>query len=640
LSLLNEVWPVFAPATDMGLAEYSIRKIVNDEGRPFDHLAFPHMVAPGGPMDAFDAPWVREIVEQMASRLGKTFLILCGSLYYAELAPCNQILAGNIQDLGMQQAERVRNMGAYNPAFNGSGLQRSQKRRLEFNGNTIHAAWSRSPVTLSNINALFGGASELDLWEHLTTSKHPDPEEMFGDRFKDNDPIRKEIYESIPTLKGTYVAADGRERPRSRIEARRLAGSDCRFWVSCRFCGCPQVLQIDRVSLKGYRCEGCDKHISDEHRKQFIRSGVWAPRGCTVKPEAAALAAATRLELLDRVTELSPDDPQTEELRADLRWKGWSECDYIEGEPDQIGDVESYQLSSLYALSLSWRRIMQEDHESQNFINQWLGETAEVDEADEIDLDAEARSLANVITGELPEGELPEWAELKVMTIDRQKRVLPWMISGWSRDDALKVHVPRCGNVLSFDELEAIVEKEKPSVILMDCGYLQQDTYDWCLKMTKAGWKCFPCKGSKASVVQQHYKLSVIEDAKGRKSTYRRLKRIDINTQSTQEWVTELLEDRTAIRLWNSDQFAICRQLLNEVETVKRTSRTWDRIDSTPNDQRDNLRYAFVGAMIAATRSRSSKRDSRAEQESAEKPKEFRAVGPSKRPVLTLKKGM
>ena len=605
--MIGNYWRAFEPAPDIGLAEYSIRKIFNEEERPFDFWAFPHMVGVGGPMDAFDSLTIREIAMQWASRLGKTFIVLCGSLYMADLAPCNQILAGHVEDLGLQQTERVRLMGMQIPSLANTGLEKTQKKRLRFGGNTIYAAWARSPGTLSNINALYGGASELDLWEKVSTSKHPDPEEMFRDRFKDNDSSRKVIFESIPTLKGTYEDENGKEHPRSRIEAKRLQGSDCRFWVGCVHCGGRQILAIERVSADGYQCDQCDKMISDEHRKAFVRSGVWAPRGCTVDPDKASAAAKQRLDLLEQASELAEGDEELTQLREQLRWRDWKNTDYLIGTPEKDGELATYQLSSLYALSLTWRRIAEEKSDSQNFVNQWLGETAEVIEPDEIDIEEEARTLAHAITGELERNTLPDWAEFIVLTCDRQARTFPWQISAWD-DEIQRVQIVDAGDVLSFSEVEALIQrtygKRRLSLALVDSGYLASETYDWCLEMTqKYKLKVWPVKGEKASVVKLHYKLFGVEDEKGGKAKYRKLKRVHVNTQSTQEWLVKLLADRLLIRLWKAKperHQELCEQLINEQETILRASRTWDRIHTgKPNDQRDDLRYGFVGAQLA-----------------------------------------
>ena len=256
------VWKSFEPSADIGLAEYSIRFIVNEEDRPFDFWAFPHMVACGGPMDSFDSLAIREITLQWASRLGKTFFILCGALYMSDLQPCNQMLAGPSQDIALINSERVRVMGMNIRNLREAGIEDTLKQRMRFGGNIIYAAWAKSPGTLSNVNILFGGASELDLFEHQTTSKHPDPEEMLTDRFKDNDNSRKVIFESIPTLSGTYLDHNEVEKPRSRIEARRLQGSDCSFVVGCPMCDHRQEIEIDNVEEGGYRCSGCSELIT------------------------------------------------------------------------------------------------------------------------------------------------------------------------------------------------------------------------------------------------------------------------------------------------------------------------------------------------------------------------------------------
>lgn len=617
---MSSVWAAFEPSPDIGIAEYSVRFILNEQGRPFDYLAFPHMVACGGPMDAFDSLVIREIVLQWASRLGKTFVVLCGSLYLADLAPCNQILAGPSEDIGLQQTERVRLMGAQIPRLKSAGIEDTLKKRLRFGGNTIYAAWAKSPGTLSNINASFGGFSELDLAEHLSTSKHPDPEEMFGDRFKDNDSSRKEIYESIPTLKGTYVDHNDVERPRSRIEARRLRGSNCSFWVGCLHCGCRQVLTIEHVTPDGYQCAGCSGLISNERRKEFIRSGVWAPAGCAVDHNKALKAAESRLESLGAAAELAEGDEHLPELRRKLQWNGWAECDYLVGEPVSDGTIASYQLSSLYALSLTWRRIAEERSESRNFITQWLGQTFDLGEEDEYDIEADARDLAIAITGQLPQDTLPDWCEYIILSCDRQARSLPWMLSAWDAELS-RVSVLRKHSALSFNELELLLKKRwgnrGVSLAVIDSNYLTKDTLDWCVAMTKKyRMKVYPVRGT--SFQGHHYKLVDIKDEKGRTARYRTIKRLDINTQSTQEWCVELLQQRNAISLWNADPSShqeLCEELLNDVETVRQSTSTWDRFRTTkkrgedsvvaPNDQRDALRYAFCGAQLAAKLKRS-----------------------------------
>lgn len=598
-------WSAFEPVPDIGLAEYSIRNIFNEFGRPFDYLAFPHMVAPGGPMDAFDSLTIREIVMQWASRLGKTFIVLCGTVYLADLAPCEMILAGNDENLGLQQTRRVRDMARQIPSLASQTLERSQIKHLKWAGNVIHAAWAKSPLTLSNINAMYGACSELDLFQWPTTSKHPHPAEMFMDRFKDNDTTRKMIWESIPTFSGTYVDRNEQERPHSQIEAKRLSGLDCSFWVGCVHCGGRQVLERDRISEGGYSCEHCDRLVEDQDKKRFIRSGVWVPRGCTPDPDKAQAAADTRLKNLESASEL-PEGPELDECRSRLAWSGWGDCDYLIGRPDNDGTIASYQLSSFYALSLSWKSMDQQCGQapySQNIVNQWFGKTFEInDEA--INLEIDARDLAERITGELDQGNVPEWCEYVILIVDRQMRVFPWQVQAWSAD-LDKFCIIDAGRCLSFEELDLIADRKhggrRYAVVLADSGYSPHEIYEWCLKISREKKiKAYPVKGEKSSVVVHDYKLFEVDDEQGRKSRYVSIRRMHVNTQSTQEWINRILESGEQVRLWKADQQGMCEELLNDCEHIKESSRVWKRVDSTkPNDQRDNARYGYCGAQQA-----------------------------------------
>lgn len=57
-----------------------IANIQTDAGRPYDHDAYPHLGAPGGPCDALDNPRAMTIVFEAGSRTGKTFFGLASAL--------------------------------------------------------------------------------------------------------------------------------------------------------------------------------------------------------------------------------------------------------------------------------------------------------------------------------------------------------------------------------------------------------------------------------------------------------------------------------------------------------------------------------------------------------------------------------
>ena len=63
----------FRPRPRSRQLDWCKANVQTDLGRPYDHSAYPHIGAPGGPADAFDCPQYLTIWLQWASRLGKTF---------------------------------------------------------------------------------------------------------------------------------------------------------------------------------------------------------------------------------------------------------------------------------------------------------------------------------------------------------------------------------------------------------------------------------------------------------------------------------------------------------------------------------------------------------------------------------------
>jgi hypothetical protein len=116
----------------------------------------------------------------------------------------------------------------------------------------------------------------------------------------------------------------------------------------------------------------------------------------------------------------------------------------------------------------------------------------------------------------------------------------------------------------------------------------------------KHDMKVWPVKGDRETAVRHHYKLNHIDDEHGNIAKYYAIRRVHINSQSTQEWVERQLKQKRLLRLPKGDNYDLCCELLNEIETVKQSSRTWNRATTKlPNDQRDCYRYGFVGAQIA-----------------------------------------
>ena len=92
---LLECFRAFEPSADIHPLNWCIQNVVNVKDNPYDHSQFPHIGAPGGPMDAFANFRVREISLQWASRLGKTFFAQCMCMYTAAIDPAPMMVASS-----------------------------------------------------------------------------------------------------------------------------------------------------------------------------------------------------------------------------------------------------------------------------------------------------------------------------------------------------------------------------------------------------------------------------------------------------------------------------------------------------------------------------------------------------------------
>ena len=46
----TKAFRAFRPSPRVRTIRWSIDNVVNDQGRPYDHAAYPHLGAPGGPL--------------------------------------------------------------------------------------------------------------------------------------------------------------------------------------------------------------------------------------------------------------------------------------------------------------------------------------------------------------------------------------------------------------------------------------------------------------------------------------------------------------------------------------------------------------------------------------------------------------
>lgn len=576
------------------------------EGRPYDHGAYPHIGAPGGPCDALDDPDTYTIWLQWASRCGKSFFGQCASEFYAATQPCPMMFASSDQKLAVEVVKRTYAMLERCAPLKDQlrPPHRRKQDQVDFDSCRLYVAWSRSVSTLADKAIRFGHANEIDKWEHLSTSKEADPLKLFDDRFKEFRRYKR-LKESTPSIKG-----------RSRIERGRLQSTNCRMFVPCPHCGRYQSLSMERIkwdhgeegrsnkdlarSTARYECEACDKAIYDEHRAHMMRRGVWVPEGCGVDDAKAAAAA-------ERWNAAGP-----QELGL---WQGWKGADWITGTPSRDSTDAGYQLSSLYALSLGWGDVAAEfvgskekPHELRNFINQWLADTWEI-----VDRQETWEVLGARIISGVPWGVVPRDCSVVTAGIDKQESHYVYVVKAWGMDRrSHTVSYGTCEEVSQLADMLSTPWRREGSnaplhatMALIDSGYRPKGVAEFC-RAYRGPCRLVPCKGANTPL-NVPFRVST----QGRESAMPGMRLVLVDTMQSQDWIEELLTNPdTPLSIYSGSLFDhqdYLEQLLNDapvtsLDTRNNSKVSWDRIDAeTPNDYRDCERYAWI-AMLIATR--------------------------------------
>lgn len=581
------------------------------DGRPYDHAAYPHLGAPGGPMDALDCSQYSTIWLQWASRLGKTFFGQCALMKFAACDPGPMMFASADQKLAVEVTARTYRMLEKSPALRDQ-LRPPHRRKqdfIELRECRCFVAWARSVSTLADKAVRIGHANEIDKWEHLSTSKEADPLKLFTDRFKEF-PTHKKILESTPAIKST-----------SRIERGRLGSTNCSFYAPCFQCGEYQRLEManlkwdkhangksDRDTARRsarYVCPLCQFEHADEHRAPTIRLGVWVPEGCEVDKDWAKECAT--------------------DWKGGSRplWRGWSESPWITGTPLRDARDAGYQLSSLYALSLGWGDIAAEFVESQrnpqnlrNFVNQWLGETWET-----IKQQTTWEQLGQkLISPDIYRAIVPKWASVITIGCDRQGDDRhPWVCDAWGPGRCATIAYGEAESIEDFELNVALAAWQHEDggqplfaeMVLIDSGHRPVNVYELCERLQMAGIPALACKGS-ASLLPSEYNVDTLGKNTSRPGTAI----CHVDTIRSQSWIESSLHDadpadENGFQIFGGslgDHQDFLQQMLNDapvqkVDSHNNTRESWDRIDDgIPNDFRDCKRYAWIAKLLVERR--------------------------------------
>lgn len=619
---------LFAPSEKPRSLLWAIDNVNNTDGKPYDHLHYPHLGAPNGPFDAFDDPLIREISKQYASRLGKTFWGQCCQLFIAAVEPGPQMFASSTEKTATDVVARTYRLADQCPPLRKQlrpeGFRRQD--RIDFAHSRIDVAWSRSVSTLADKDVKIGHANEVDKWEHQSTSKEAHPLKLFDNRFK-NIPSHKKIYESTPTLKG-----------QSAIEDLRLAADNRQYFVPCPHCKRYQTLRLGSAKEPGgivwdkgaggrsdpilanktarYVCLHCSAEIFDHHRAPMMRAGVWVPEGCGVDDERA-LHAANHWPGILAARGYRDDGRRLDGV--DLF--GRDEWCYLTGQPHRAGRAASFQLSSFYALSLDWGSIASEwvnaAHDPikrQDFVNSWEARTWE-----RVHSKSTWQQLGErLILENCPHGVVPEGYSVLSAAIDKQIDHYVYTVVAWS--PTRNSHTIDYGWADTLEEiLDGVILADykhadggpplRPACTLIDTGYEPKEPYEFSAKCLRKNIEVMACKGSSAPLGGPYR-----ESKLGKDSSMPGLPLILIDSLYTQDWIERKLHhvkpgDDGAMSVFTLpllEHQDYLEQLLNESLVTKLDEKTgrektqWEKIvPKRPNDYRACYRYAIVAMMLA-----------------------------------------
>lgn len=613
--MLNPAWQIFAPREPIRTLDWARDNVFTESGEPYSDLAYPHLGAPGGPMDALDCRSILAIWLQWGSRLGKTFFGQSGAMKMADREPAPLMLVSADRKLAGEVLERTVTMLERCPPLAGQVPPRHKRKgdllRLAFC--KLYLAWARSPATLADKQIRFGHGNEIDKWEHQRTSKEADPLELFLDRFKDLAGVYKVLLEGTPALKHS-----------SRVERGRLASCNAAYYVECQRCGHYQTLRMGDGQTPGgivwerpaggrsdrelarktarYVCAQCQKENHDRDRGPMMRAGVWVPEGCGVDPKKARRAA------------------ERSRQRGRPLWTGWQAADWITGTPLRDGPEYGSQLSSLYALSLTWGDIAakfvhvhERPHLLRGFVNGWLAQTWELVKNQETWETLGQRLILREGPLAVGRGVVPEGYSQLTAGVDKQEDHFVVHVDAWQGASS---HTVDYGTCEREEELLAWLGRSygaagggarKIKLALIDSGNRPKGIYALCARAKRLGIALVPCKGSSTAMGVAYKKTRLGENTAAPGQPL-----VLVDTVTTQDWIERQLHEIPpgtpgAMSLYQAPldlHRDYLEQLLNDAAVQDLDARnlpreSWQRIDDTlPNDLRDAKRYSYAAMLL------------------------------------------
>lgn len=336
------------------------------------------------------------------------------------------------------------------------------------NGLVLRLGFSGSPTSLASDPARFVFLDEVDKYAGWT-GKEGSPIALARARSKTYWRNRRIYCISTPTTRNGYIW--------SLAEA---ASIKLRYLVPCPHCRKVQPLSLDRLKWAArddlernahadwleetpdsvwFACRHCGLRIDESHKPRMAAAGVWATEahdGCDVAD-----------------IELSP---------SRICYAGWP-----------IGRRVAMFFDPFYCLWVRWREIAAgflrakgSPADLMEFVNQTLGQIFEQQiERPKAGLFQEKAAAGG------PEGKLPTWTKMVLMTVDVQKDHFWYVIRAWGV--GYRSRRIEHGRVLSLGEIErlatavwpgetAAIAGQRCRMVGIDVGYKPYDIYALTLR--------------------------------------------------------------------------------------------------------------------------------------------------------------
>lgn len=426
------------------------------------------------PMDAFTDPDIENIILMFGTQAAKTEIINNMIGYATDQDPGpTMVVYPEEKTAEFASVERLQPMFEATESIEKKFRKRESERlELRFADMYIALVGANSPSKLASRPIRYLFRDEIAKYKKWTGDE-ASPLKLTEERTKTFPHNKKIVDASTPKLKGDNI-----DKAFNKANVRYY------YYVPCPHCGQKQRFRMGTRNAPGgikwpeeagkdpelvldtawYECEFCHGVIQDKHKLAMLQAGEWV---------------------------------------GDKRTKG------------RVRSV-AYHLNSIYSPFVTFGRVAKEFLESKddpselmNFVNSWLAETWE-DKAATLDSD-----LVLSKQTDLPEGMVPDWAQLLTGGVDVQKNRMYWTIRAWGyKMTSQKV---ASGMVETWADLEMIMNKFWPdtnaelrwqvNLCAVDSGYDTETVYDFCLMNQE--W-AVPVKGSSNPMVQR-YRKSAIE---------------------------------------------------------------------------------------------------------------------------------